>query len=118
MPLKEAVVLGLPPKVPHNHLMERFERFFASAKRSESGGVPVPKVFEGLLGDTSRHVRGKEKKPPSVNESALFMWRREKRTTFLVTDFSFCPMKSRRPKKAPHLADPPPLADTRSTFYV
>lgn len=67
MALDEAVFVGIPLKGPHGNLREPVERFFASVKRSEGTGVPSPEIFKRLIGDISRHYRGKKEVVP-LNE--------------------------------------------------
>lgn len=80
MPLKKAVFLGLPPRGPHGDLREPFGRFFAYAKRSNSGSVADPEFLKKLIGDISKHVRGKEEEATHVERVRTFHV--EERKTF------------------------------------
>lgn len=54
MPSKEPVFLGVPPEGPQSDLREQFQRFFANAKLSESGGICGPELIKRFIGDISR----------------------------------------------------------------
>lgn len=89
MPLNEASVPGPPPKGPHNDLRETFERFFLHAKkRSESGGVSVPGVFESRVGNISRHFRG-EKDITMTDRSRSFHVEEGQTSGISVTGFPY-----------------------------